>query len=197
MKWRVNLAMLMGLVAVLAVGLAAMKVATDGVVQWILLGSTIALLLGSVAALVRRRGTWIGFSVFGWGYLAILAAPFLLHVIVPDLDPADLARLRIDGPVADAANRLHSVTPGPVRPFDYTSDRSSGKPILYRVRPTGMVPLTPAEFKAVVAYTDSYATHEHQLRAASCATWIGLAFQGLAFASLGAVAGQLLDRGNS
>lgn len=117
--------------------------------------------------------------------------------VIPNLDSTSWNKVQINGLVDSATNWLYPELPLRLPPFAYTSDSSTGKPILYRVNPTGMSPLTPDEFKEVVAYTDRFATREHRLQAASCAYWIGLAFQGLAFASLGAVAGHLLDRGNS
>jgi hypothetical protein len=71
MRRRASLITLMGLVAVVAVGLAAMKFATE----WMMKGSMaigfVALLVGTLGAAVRRSGSWIGFALFGWTYALV------------------------------------------------------------------------------------------------------------------------------
>ena len=76
---RTSVAGLLGFVAVFAIGLAAMVNATSvwaGVVFTLMVG----LLLASVLAVILpggRRGGWLGFALFGWGYFLVGNVPAL------------------------------------------------------------------------------------------------------------------------
>jgi hypothetical protein len=75
---RFTIAGLLGIVVFLAVGLAALRAATDA---WDggVFGVTLALLLVSVLLAVhrtgRRRAYWLGFALFGWAYLVMSLVP--------------------------------------------------------------------------------------------------------------------------
>src|SRR5689334_9877107 len=69
---RYSLAGLMVAVLVAAVGLAALRFATPmwaSSVHTVFLGLLLAALLGACLATGRARAGWLGFAVFGWGYL--------------------------------------------------------------------------------------------------------------------------------
>jgi hypothetical protein len=196
MRRGVGLAQLMAIIAVLAVGLAAMKVATEDVARVVVLASVVALLVGIVGVIVRReRGAWVGFSVFGWGYLLVLLVPILLpHLMLSQLDQTCVTRLSIDGPVADFAGWLHPDMPAPtpVITFNYGIDPNTAN--WAKWDGNVFIPLTPAEWKLVNDYqAQKSAVYEDRVRARSCASWIGLAFQGIVFALVGAAVGHLLS----
>jgi hypothetical protein len=76
---RVSLAALLGFIAVLAVGLAALRSGTGlwaGLIYTLMVGYLLAGLLGTILR-GRRGGTWIGLAVFGWGYLLVGHVPGL------------------------------------------------------------------------------------------------------------------------
>ena len=71
---RYNIASMLGAISFVAVGFAALREAND---QWDsgLLSLTLGILLNAVILAVRRtearRAFWIGFALFGWGYLCL------------------------------------------------------------------------------------------------------------------------------
>jgi hypothetical protein len=71
---RFNIASMLGAISFVAVGFAALREATD---QWDsgLFSLTLGLLLNAVLLAVHRtearRAFWIGFALFGWGYLSL------------------------------------------------------------------------------------------------------------------------------
>jgi hypothetical protein len=71
---RYNIASMLGAIAFVAVGLAALREAND---EWDsgLFSLTLGLLLNAVLLAVHRtearRAFWIGFALFGWGYLSL------------------------------------------------------------------------------------------------------------------------------
>jgi hypothetical protein len=75
---RFTIASLLGLVVFLAVGLAALRAATD---TWDsgVFGVTLSLLLFSLVLVIhrieRRRAYWLGFALFGWAYLLMSMVP--------------------------------------------------------------------------------------------------------------------------
>jgi hypothetical protein len=75
---RFTIAGLLGFVSFTAIGLAALRSATD---LWDsgVFGITLALLLISVLLAVHRTGVgrayWLGFALFGWAYLVICLVP--------------------------------------------------------------------------------------------------------------------------
>ncbi|MHC5539942.1 hypothetical protein ACYOEI_17115 [Singulisphaera rosea] len=72
---RISLARLMVCVAAIAPGLAALRLPTVGMFGVAFLATGAVLLLAVVGAICRRgpsRAWWIGFALFGWGYLALV-----------------------------------------------------------------------------------------------------------------------------
>ena len=207
MKWKVSLTQLMALIVVLAVGLAAMKVATEWAVGCVLLGSVLVLLVAMTGAIVRqRRAPWVGFSLFAWGYVLVLAIttyiPVQIRIAVPDNAIGTSSLFQIDRLTWNFANGLHHL-PYPQEPFDYHQvwDHST-IPYTWKFKKVDTsnqftIDLTPQETKLAEDHSSRMNAYHQSLMNVAVACWIGLAFQGLAFASLGAVVGQLLDRGNS
>jgi hypothetical protein len=201
MKWKVSLTQLMALILVLAVGLATMKAATEWAVRCVLLGSVLVLLIAMVGAIVRkRRAPWVGFSVFAWGYVLVLVVTE--YVQLTSTATGLSIPLRIDGPMMDFTNWLH-VLPYPQEPFVYQRVWNTST-IPYTSELKGLdfqnqytIVLTPQQAKLAEEHSARLESWRQSVTNGTAACWIGLAFQGLAFASLGAVAGHLLDRGNS
>ena len=76
---RISIGGVLGFVAVFAIGLAALANATD---FWA--GATFILMIGMLFASVLglflrgwRNGSWLGFALFGWGYLLLGIVPAL------------------------------------------------------------------------------------------------------------------------
>src|SRR5579872_5520229 len=73
-KLRFTLAGLMGAVLVAAVGLAALRNPTESWAGGMLLLTCGTLALAVIGAITRRgarRTWWLGFGLFGWGYLVL------------------------------------------------------------------------------------------------------------------------------
>jgi len=71
---RFSIAGLMGAVVVAAIGLAALRDASETWAGVMLLSTCAVLALGIVGVVCRAEGErawWLGFSLFGWGYLAL------------------------------------------------------------------------------------------------------------------------------
>ncbi|HWE37149.1 MAG TPA: hypothetical protein VG406_11335 [Isosphaeraceae bacterium] len=85
---RFTIAGLMGLVVVAAVGVAALRFASE---LWagVLLIGTLAMLGAAVLGVVHRRGArrawWQGFALFGWGYLFVSLGPWAADAVAPHL----------------------------------------------------------------------------------------------------------------
>jgi hypothetical protein len=85
---RFSIAGLMGLIVVVAVGVAALRFASE---LWagILLMLTLGVLGASVLAFHERAGArrawWRGFALFGWGYAVLALGPWASDAIAPNL----------------------------------------------------------------------------------------------------------------
>jgi hypothetical protein len=191
MKPRAGLAQLMGLIAVVSLGLAAMKVASFLVATAVVLASVTALLVGMVGARVRqKRAAWVGFSLFGWGYVVILLIPMLLPLAIPLNDAAAVRQswAEINQPIDQCILLLHPDLSEPSQPFEVFFD-TNGQTKLNTTR----LPLTPDESKLFDSYLHDQALCDERLRARACAKLIALAIQGVAFAFIGAAVGHFLD----
>jgi hypothetical protein len=77
-RFRFNIASLLGIILVLGIGFAALKVASDlwesGVFTLTLGALPISVLL-AYHRLGSRRAFWIGFALFGWVYMALALIP--------------------------------------------------------------------------------------------------------------------------
>jgi hypothetical protein len=88
MRVRVPIAALMGVVLLIALGCAALR---SGSALWasILLTVDFVLLGFASLAIAYRRGArrawWVGFAVFGWGYLGLAFGPWTAENVAPRL----------------------------------------------------------------------------------------------------------------
>jgi hypothetical protein len=89
---RISIAELLGFIAVLAVGFAAMRDGSPPVFCAAYTITLVALLIALLGAWVgtRPRGAWCGFAVFGWAYFLITFIPALNETIGRDLPTAGL-----------------------------------------------------------------------------------------------------------
>ncbi len=74
-KFRFTIGWLMILVLVLAIGLAALRNPSVMWVGTIFLATRVILALAVIGVVLRKhaeRAWWLGFSVFGWGYLMLI-----------------------------------------------------------------------------------------------------------------------------
>jgi hypothetical protein len=111
---RFTIAGLMGLVVVVAVGVAALRFASE---LWasILLMLTLGVLGAAVLAFHERAGArrawWRGFALFGWGYVMLAFGPWASEAIAPHLPTtmwldASYAKLHPGDSEAGQARRL-------------------------------------------------------------------------------------------
>jgi len=86
---RFSIAGLMGMVLVVAVGVAALRSGSEdwaGIVSALTLGLLGVALLGVLFRQGPRRAFWSGFALFGWGYLALTMAPWFSGEVGPRLE---------------------------------------------------------------------------------------------------------------
>lgn len=85
---RYSIAALMLVILVSAVAIAALKQASDTwagillILTLLLLGTAV---FGATYRRERRRAFWLGFAVFGWGYLTLSAGPWFSDQVAPKL----------------------------------------------------------------------------------------------------------------
>ena len=70
MKQRTTVLGLMGFIALVAVGMAALR-SNDPTWAAIVLALTVSALCTSTVGAIHRRGAWAGFAVFGWAFFLI------------------------------------------------------------------------------------------------------------------------------
>ena len=163
---RISIAGLLGMVAVFAIGFAALVNASD---LWLgaTLTLTIGLLLGSVLGVILRPdcrggGLLVGFALFGWGFFLLGLAPAGL---------SDHLRGLSDTPARWAFEKANAL---PVRPPPYLG------------------PDTPTTTNLLTIYND--ATRDFRNRRANAGV-IGQWLTVLLMAMVGAIAGAFLARG--
>ena len=185
MRRRLSLAMLMGLVGLVALGLAAMKVATAPAALLSVFAASAALLIGTLGIILRRRGgAWVGFALFGWSYAAAGLGFEPLRSVATDLVDLTVAALHPEPTLVPSP---------PVEGVDTNFIAHEGR--YYRLENGAWVDahLSPEEAKAVDAYFGARDRHQGWSSSVEEAQRIGLMFLGLAFASIGALAGHFLD----
>lgn len=188
---RASLAVFMASVAVLAVGIAALKIATPGLVRATFAVALLGLLVGTLGAIVRRRGPWVGFALFGWAYALAALSPPVRDAIEPILQ----IRKETDQVVAWLHPEPTSSITMPSFLPSIRFDESSGRPL----KRTGlgssdpMVPLSPSEQKGWEAWTAQHKAWDRQVEAMACSPLIGNLIAASVFAFLGAWAGHRLD----
>jgi hypothetical protein len=191
MRRRPSLAMLMTFVAILAVGLAAMKVASIGMMRASFAVGVFALLTGTLGALARRGVSWTGFALFGWSYALVSLTPPIRDVVAP-LSGADET-------IGEIARWLHPRVPkpasqpsfGPSVKFDETSRSYLKMSGLGSSDP--LVPLSSSEQKVWDVWAADCDGFDSWQVAAYCGPRIGHVLAALSFGCLGALVGHLLD----
>jgi hypothetical protein len=87
MRWvRFSVAGLMGVVLLLALGMAALRANSDFWASTLFTGVVLLLSVSVIAAMATRgtaRSTWTGMAVFGWVYLVIAFGPWTKEAIGP------------------------------------------------------------------------------------------------------------------
>jgi hypothetical protein len=85
---RVSIAGLMAVVLFCGIGIAAIRSASPlwaGVVMLATLGVMASAILGAIFRRGERRASWVGFALFGWGYLTLAFAPWFSTEVKPML----------------------------------------------------------------------------------------------------------------
>src|SRR5262249_55888089 len=80
---RVSIGSLMCVVLVSAVGLAALRFASELLAGGMFLLTSVVLavaVLGAIYARPRARARWLGFALFGWGYLLLAFGPWFAEM---------------------------------------------------------------------------------------------------------------------
>ena len=73
---RFSLALLMGFIGAIAVGLGGMRLGSDLAEKVTFNLALLALLVGLLGAIVRRgEGAWVGFALFGWCHALLAFVP--------------------------------------------------------------------------------------------------------------------------
>jgi hypothetical protein len=97
---------LLVLIALVGVGLGAMRDGSEWTTKAVYTLTLLALLVGLLGAIVRRqRAAWVGFALFGWTYAAVVLIP----PVKTELQPYLLATSLMD----QAVDRLLNLPPSP------------------------------------------------------------------------------------
>jgi hypothetical protein len=186
MKWRISLAQLMALIVVLAVGLAAMKVASEIVFQALFCLSILTLLAGTLGAMVRqRREAWVGFSFFGWIYALV--------ALVPPIQTSFFVKIPIDIQINRFVEWLHPAVAYPPDPLMFHAWKSGNQYL--RVTQGMSMAFQPSddEAKLIDEYMIQSIPAINREQAFLHAPSIAFLFLGAAFAISGAALGHLLS----
>jgi hypothetical protein len=190
---RFNLASLLALIGVLALGLAAMRDGSDLVERIIFTLLLVVLFAGLVGAIVRRRaGAWAGFAVCGWGYSFIAFIPAVNEEVAPHLltmKPLNdfVARLypQETPPALPTLNSNFMQTVGDVVDLQLAMKNNLSRALL-----------SPTEQQALDSYSgnlQTYLTRRDSIeQRVANALRIGHSMLALAFALVGAVLGRVL-----
>jgi hypothetical protein len=90
---RTSIASIMVLILFLAVASAALRSASetwDGILLVVVLGMLAVSVLGVVYRRGNQRAGWLGFALFGWGYLTLASGPWFATEVQPRLPTTQL-----------------------------------------------------------------------------------------------------------
>jgi hypothetical protein len=190
---RFTIAGLMGLVVVVAVGVAALRFASEtwaGVLLLLTLGTLGASVLAFQEWTGARRAWWRGFALFGWGYVALAMGPWASEAIAPHL-PTTLgldalyARMHPEGEaqpqMMQRSMRRQQVIQQQMS-LGYSTPMTSTATAL---EPTGPAPLTSPPPTLLFRFVAANATPEFLRRVGHC-LWA------LLVACVGGVVGRVL-----
>ena len=126
MKARPTVLGLMGVVACVAVGLAAIR-SNDEVSAAVIFAGTFAALSTTTLVAIYRRGAWAGFAVFGWAQFLICQP----HT-APPVGPAPISMRIAYRLLMQFHHTAHDAPPlsAPFPEFTTVMDVGDGKPIL-------------------------------------------------------------------
>ena len=191
-----TLALLMAAVAVIAVGLGAMRAASPLIAQAAFTGASFTLLVGILGSRVRRgEPGWAGFSLFGWGYMLFAFVPHIA-AYAPGLITASL--------LDSFAVTLHpDVGPPPPRPAfsaallsKYSDPSVLDVPRNFPPNDPDLAALSPADLALMAPYHARITAHLNAVALMevrrSSAPPIGHCFLALAFGLIGAFLGRTL-----
>jgi hypothetical protein len=85
---RFSISSIMGLILIIAVGVAALRNADEiwaGIILMVALGMGGVAILGVLHSRGRDRAWWAGFTIFAWGYLVLAFGPWFAVQIRPRL----------------------------------------------------------------------------------------------------------------
>jgi hypothetical protein len=187
-RWRVGLARSMALIAVLAFGLALMKVAPEESDRWAGAMFLVVLLVGTLGLFVRRdRASWAGFALFGWAYALVALVPSI-RTMVEDKLPTDemIDRLVID--------HIQPVPPEPAEPLSYMA-RGNANGYYKLDESRQWIPFQPTseEAKAIDVYIAQFQDYQERRLKLPRSRHIFYTCAGLAFALVGSIAGRVLS----
>lgn len=199
---RFHLAILMGLIGAIAVGLAGMRVGSELAERVALHFTLAALLVGLLGAIVRRAdGAWAGFALFGWSHLGLAFLPHWAplnraSLISSDVSGEVVARLHPDPRVAPTPPTFSGGYVFQLR--DWQREGDFGAADLARSQSI-VDRLTVAEREMVAAHIRRIDAHEKArdswIETMAHAEAVGQALSTLIFALIGAVLGRsLADR---
>jgi hypothetical protein len=186
MKRRVNLAILMGLIAVLALGLAAMTTANPDSYRFIRVSILLIYLVATVGAVVRKnRGAWVGFAIFGWAYhYAYHSSAVAVEIVGPLPDYR---------PIEHLVDWMYPKQPIPKKPFDCEVAHDERGYFKYLDGQLEIFSPTTEEARAIDDYLTKFPIWQRGFDARNSAYSIAIMFLGLSFALCGAFAGHALD----
>jgi hypothetical protein len=192
---RISIAGLLGLVVAIALGLAAVVNANE-FWAWATLLLTLTVLFGSVIGTILRgwrTGGWLGFAVFGWGYLLLLFVPGLGDHVRSLSDPMANWVFEKANPEKVPEVPVPSPSGSPFERSPFESPATSTPPASATpVANSGVVapPITPLD----PAYNYYYFYLPRHSERSDRARVIGTRLATLTFAVVGAVVGALLSR---
>ncbi len=160
---RFTVANILALIAVLAVGLAAMRDGSDLTERAAFSLMLVALFVGLVGAIVRRsEGAWVGFAICGWGYALLAFVPAISREVAPHLlttEPLDGLVKRLSPPAAKppAIPQLNSQYMTMIGSMENLSMSGGGSPGNFH-----RSLLSPDEQKTLDDYLARYQTYQTQ-----------------------------------
>ncbi len=190
------------LLVLVAVGLGAMRVASDAVERIVMTLLIFAILLGSTGALVRRTGSWIGFAAFTSSYFLVVLLflgnhnnfdliTFTVTTVAERLHPTDFekpARPKVNAGHLDTladedASNIRPISHRDVLKMDYDADVP------------GLTASEQALMKDYQARINTYNERRAEARSReSTAETIGDLFATRILGWIGAIVGRLLKK---
>lgn len=190
---RFTLRTTLALIALAALGMAAMRVASPLMVQAAFSAMMGALAVGLIGMIVwRKEPAWVGFAVFGWLYASL--------TFMPPMKDEFANRLLSTPAVEWAVDRIRSVPSRPEHPpfgFSETAtniNKRVGSTLKKRVGST-LVALSPEEDRLVQSYRTQFFARQNAIVDEALydrTRQIGTCLFGIVAAFMGGLSGRLL-----